>query len=111
VSGTTTLSCPGAAPSVTQLTGNITLAQGTAGNTVVATGQCSETFTVSGEVATAMNQNCVETNAQGAVTLTVVADDLTLSNTTLSENGNGSATEGAATCTYTSSGTLNKIAQ
>jgi hypothetical protein len=98
LSGTVTTTCPGLMANVTQQTGDITLAVGTMANTIVSTGGCNETFTVSGESASASQQS-------------VISDNLVLSNGTLTENGNGTATEGATMCTFTSTGTLSKVAQ
>ncbi len=110
LSGTSTLTCGGQA-TPTQETGDITLAVGTMPNTIVGTGGCNETFTVTGDTATASQQTCVQTTATGTLTLMVISDSLVLSDGILTDNGNGTAAEGATMCTYTSTGTLSKIAQ
>jgi hypothetical protein len=119
--GTSTTSCPGAQTTSADITGTLTIALGATGDTFVGTESvhnCTTSYTVSGNVATAAaGQSCSYANPKGlpttstasSHTLTLGADGKTL---TLSTSGSlviGGPDGGASTtCTTTAQGTFTK---
>jgi hypothetical protein len=111
LSGASTRTCAGV-PTTATLSGFITLNQGNAANTVVVLSNgCTETYTVSGDRASAAaGESCTQTQGGETVDATVTTDDLMLSGGALVEKGSGSAliTRGgqSVTCLFTVSASL-----
>lgn len=115
-SGTQTVTCPGSPAMTTNLGGNLVIAAGSSSDTIVGTppNGCMTTYTVSGNVASAMaGDTCSLTTEAGiAETITTHSHTLTLSadgqSLTTAENATIDKTATMTMCTAVASGTFTK---
>jgi hypothetical protein len=115
-SGTSTLTCSGKS-TTTQVTGNITIAEGIQSGTIVIIGpNCTTTEDVSGSSATALpGQTCTETTSGVMDVATITSLTLTLDDGVLSLTSGSTdvLSEGGAStdCTGTITATLMQVAK
>jgi len=113
-SGTSTLTCAGT-PYTSQMTGTVTVQEGTTSDLVINQESCVLHYSVTGSTAMLVpGQSCVQVFDTDSVTVAYSADNVQTSDgVTATEAGSGTATlvinGQTLTCTYSSTATLTKV--
>jgi hypothetical protein len=111
-SGTSTITCSGEDPITDNLTGNITINEGSSSDLILVDAECSLKLSMDGDKASLDgSQTCV--NSDGSLTVTFTAFTFKVDDTTahLSSSGTASVNVGGSTvnCTISASGDLEKL--